>query len=92
MLKPMILAVVFGAVATAGLQAAWDGQSWVYDTSRHVAANPSEVEGAEVALAATPRGIGVSADSWLDTVFMTFWWSNEIYLTDERPGLSIIFR
>lgn len=75
----------------AGEARAWDGESWVYDTSRHVAAKPSAGASETIALAST-RKTGASDDRWLDSVFMTFRWSNEIFLKDDRPGLSIIVR
>ncbi|MBR4612423.1 MAG: sigma-70 family RNA polymerase sigma factor [Kiritimatiellae bacterium] len=69
----------------------WDGQSWVYDTSLHVAAQPSTGASPSVALAAS-RDSGASAEGPLDAVFMTRQMSNGFPINGAAPGFSVIVR
>jgi hypothetical protein len=69
----------------------WDGQSWVYDTSRHVAAQPSTGASPSVALAAS-RDSGVSADGPLDAVFVTRQMSNGSPINGGTPAFTLIIR
>ena len=70
---------------------AWDGQSWVYDTSQHVAAQPSTGASPSVALAAS-RDSGVSADGPLDAVFVTRQISNGSPINGGPPAFTLIIR
>ena len=65
----------------------WDGQSWVYDTSLHVAAQPSTGASPSVALVAS-RDSGASAEGPLDAVFMTRQMSNVFPIN----GGALVFR
>ena len=69
----------------------WDGQSWVYDTSQHVAAQPSTGASPSVALAAS-RDSGVSADGPLDAVFVTRQISNGSPINGGTPAFTLIIR
>ena len=69
----------------------WDGQSWVYDTSQHVAAQPSTGASPSVALAAS-RASGASADGPLDAVFVTRQISNGIPINGGTPAFTLVIR
>ena len=69
----------------------WDGQSWVYDTSQHVAAQPSTGASPSVALAAS-RDSGVSADGPLYAVFVTRQLSNGSPINGVTPAFTLIIR
>ena len=71
---------------------AWDGQSWVYDTSRHVAAQHADGASPAAALDTAPRGVGPSGEILLDTVFMTRQWSNATSISGGSPAFIFMVR
>ena len=92
MKRKMLMAMAAGLSVVTFAAGEWDGESWYYDTSRHVADNPAQEASREATVDGKARGLAVSGEALADGLYRTCEESNEAKVRSQFRGLTVIVR
>ena len=91
MKRKILMALAAGLSIVTCAVGEWDGQSWYYDDSQHVADSPAW-EASDEATVSGLHGLAVSGEAFVDGIYKTCEESNEAKIRSQIHGMMVIIR